>query len=45
MAIFKPITVSIDDIDKFKQEEMKKINPVKNTWCDWLINFIICLSL
>ena len=29
---FKPITVSIEDIDKFEQKEMKKIRPIKNTW-------------
>ena len=29
---FKPITVSIQDIDKFEQKEMKKIRPIKNTW-------------
>ena len=32
--------VSIDDMDKFEQKEMKKIRPIKNTWCDWLINYI-----
>ena len=32
--------MSIDDIDKFEEKEMKKIRPIKNTWCDWLINFI-----
>ena len=37
---FKPIMVSIDDMDKFEQKEMKKIRPIKNTWYDWLINFI-----
>ena len=26
--IFKPIIVSIDDIDKFEQKEMKKIRPI-----------------
>ena len=37
---FKPIMVSIDDMDKFEQNEMKKIRPIKNTWYDWLINYI-----
>ena len=32
--------VSIDDMDKFEQKEMKKIRPNKNTWYDWLINYI-----
>ena len=35
--------VSVDDIDKFKKKEMKKINfkkSVKSTWHDWLINYI-----
>ena len=38
--VFKPIIVSIDDMDKFEQKEMKKIKPIKNTWYDWLINYI-----
>ena len=32
--------VSMDDMDKFQQKEMKKIRPTKNTWHDWLINYI-----
>ena len=32
--------VSIDDMDKFEQKERKKIRPIKNTWYDWLINYI-----
>ena len=35
---FKLITVSIDDMGKFEQKEMKKKRPVKNTNC--LINYI-----
>ena len=27
-------------MNKFKQKEMKKIRPIKNTWYDWLINYI-----
>ena len=38
--IFKSIIVSLDDMDKFEQKEMKKIRPIKNTWYDWLINYI-----
>ena len=34
----KPIMGSIDDIDKFELQEVKKIRPIKNTWYDWLIN-------
>ena len=31
----------IEDMDRFEEEEeMKKITPVKNTWYDWLINYI-----
>ena len=37
---FKPIFVSIDDMDRFQKKEMKKIRPVKNTSFDWLINYI-----
>ena len=28
---FKPIIVSIDDMDKFEGKKMKKIKPIKNT--------------
>ena len=27
-------------MDRFEEEEMKKIRPIKNTWYDWLINYI-----
>ena len=37
---FKSIIVSIDDMDRFEKWEMKKIRRVKNTWYDWLINYI-----
>ena len=37
---FKSI-VSIDDMDKFEQNEIKKVSPIKNTCYDWLINFIL----
>ena len=39
--LFKPVIVSIDDVDKFEQKEMKKIRSIKNTWYDWLINYIL----
>ena len=26
-------------MDKFEQKELKKIRSIKNTWCDWLINY------
>ena len=32
--------MSIDDMGKFEEREIKKINPIKNTWYDWLINYI-----
>ena len=32
--------MSIDDVGKFKEKEMKKIRPIKNTWYDWLISYI-----
>ena len=38
--LFKPVIVSIDDMDKFEQKEMKKIRSIKNSWYDWLINYI-----
>ena len=37
---FKPIIVSKDDMDKFEPKKMKKIRPAKNTWYNWLSNFI-----
>ena len=37
---FKPIAVSIDNMDKFEENEMQKIRPIKNTWFNWLINYI-----
>ena len=27
-------------MDKFEQKEIKKIRLIKNTWYDWLINYI-----
>ena len=27
-------------MDKFEQKDMKKIKPIKNTWYNWLINYI-----
>ena len=32
--------MSLDDVDKFDQKEMTKTRPIKNTWYDWLINYI-----
>ena len=32
--------MSIDDIDKFEQKEMKKMRPIKNTWYDLLIDYV-----
>ena len=37
---FKPIIVSIDDMDIFEHQEMKKIRPIKNSWYDWFTNYI-----
>ena len=34
----KLIIMSIDDMEKFEQKEMKKIRPIKNIQYDWLIN-------
>ena len=36
----KLIILTIDDMDKFEQKEIKKKRPIKNTWYDWLINYI-----
>ena len=27
-------------MDRFEKKEMKKIRPIKNTWYDWLTNYI-----
>ena len=27
-------------MNKFEQKEMKKIRLIKNTWYDWMINYI-----
>ena len=37
---FKTINVSIRDMDKFEEKEMKKIRSFKNTLYDWLINYV-----
>ena len=37
---FKPIIVSIDDMDRFEKKEMKKIRPIKNSCNDSLIDYI-----
>ena len=41
---FKPIMVSIDAMNNFEQKEIKKIRPIKNTWYDWLIGYILSLQ-
>ena len=33
--------MSIENIDKLEQREMKIIKSFKNTWYDWLINYIL----
>ena len=33
---YKPIIVSKDDMDKFEEQKMKKIRPVKRNWFDRL---------
>ena len=30
----------IDNMDKFEQKEMKKIRSIKNTWYNWLVNYV-----
>ena len=37
---FKPIIVSIYDMDRFEKREMKKIRPIKNSCNDSLIDYI-----
>ena len=42
---FKPIIVSVDDMDKFEENEMVKKRPFtkkkKKKWYDWLTNYIL----
>ena len=40
---FKPIMISIIDMNKSEQNEMKKIRPIKNAWYDWLIDYELSL--
>ena len=40
IQFFKPIVVSIDDMNRFEKKEIKNIGPIKNTWYDSLINYI-----
>ena len=37
---FKPNNITIDDMDRLEKIEMEKIRSIKNTWLDWLINYI-----
>ena len=30
----------IDNMDKFDVKKIKNIKPIKNSWYDWLINYI-----
>ena len=30
--LFKPIVVSVDDMDRFEKKEMNKIRLIKKTW-------------
>ena len=34
---YKPVIMSEDDMDKFEEQEMKKIRPIKRNWFDRLI--------
>ena len=43
--VLKPIIVSIDDMDKFEEKQMKKKRPIKTTWHDMINYLIIFLSL
>ena len=38
--ISKLIIVTIDDMDKFEQKEMKKIRPIKKKQYDWVIHYV-----
>ena len=38
--LFIKLIIANINMDRFEEEEMKKIRPIKNTWYDWLINCI-----
>ena len=38
--IFKQSTVTIDDMNRFGEKEMKKIRPIKKAWYGWLVSYI-----
>ena len=38
--LFIKLIIANINKDRFEEEEMKKIRPIKNTWYDWLINCI-----
>ena len=40
MRVVKNKKREIGDMDRFEEEEMKKIRPIKNTWYDSLIDYI-----
>ena len=39
--LHKPIIVFKDDMDKFEEQEKKKIRQIIRKWFDWLINKIV----
>ena len=38
--LFIKLIIANINMDRFEEEEMKKIRPIKNTWYDWLISCI-----
>ena len=34
---YKPIIMSKYDMDKFEEQEINKMRPIKKTWYDWFI--------
>ena len=37
---FKPNNITVDDMDRYKKIEMKKLRLIENTWYGWLINYL-----
>ena len=36
--LYKPLIISKDDIDKFEEQELKRIRPIITKHLEWLIN-------
>ena len=39
--LFKQMIISKDEMKNWKKEELKKRQIIKNSWFDWLINYVL----